>query len=93
MPPRCFNVPAGSFKCERFVRSSLASSIVGFISGGRLAPSDWSSATVVSMVFAYSYHTISNGIGLDIARKLYLSIVELEDEDDLVPVELLRLHL
>ena len=26
--------PAGSFKCDRFVRSSLASSMVGFIKGG-----------------------------------------------------------
>jgi len=29
------NVPAGSLRCERFVRSSLASSMAGFIKGGR----------------------------------------------------------
>ena len=29
------DIPAGSFKCDKFVRSSLASSMVGFISGGR----------------------------------------------------------
>src|SRR6516164_3154745 len=28
-------IPAGSFRCERLVKSSLASSIDGFISGGR----------------------------------------------------------
>jgi len=30
-------VPAGSFRWERFVKSSLASSIAGFMSGGREA--------------------------------------------------------
>ena len=28
------DLPAGSLRCERFVRSSLASSMVGFMSGG-----------------------------------------------------------
>lgn len=49
------NKPAGSFRCDKFVRSSLASSIAGFMSGGRFGLlSTWSSACVVSTVFVYS---------------------------------------
>ena len=58
-----------------------------------MVASDWSSATVVSMIFVYSYHAISNGGHIGIRTKPYLSIVELEDKDDLVPVDLLGLHL
>ena len=47
-------LPAGSFKYDRFVRSSLASSMVGFMSGGRLGlESSCSAATVVSNVRLY----------------------------------------
>ena len=45
-------LPAGSLRWERFVRSSLASRMAGFIKGGRDA--SWPScrtATVVSTVF------------------------------------------
>lgn len=60
--------PAGSFKCDRLVRSSLASSIAGFISGGRLGLlSSRSSAWVVSSV-------------LDCSREDYQFIKQLSDE-------------
>ena len=47
-------LPAGSFRCERFVKSSEASSIVGFIKGGKfeLLSSDKASR-VVSTVLVY----------------------------------------
>lgn len=48
----CIGIPAGSFRCDKFVKSSLASSMAGFISGGREALlSSCKAATVVSMVF------------------------------------------
>ena len=31
------DMPAGSFRCDKFVRSSLASSMAGFMRGGREA--------------------------------------------------------
>jgi hypothetical protein len=45
-------VPAGSFRCDRLVRSSLASSMAGFISGGSfdVHGSPWRESTVVSIV-------------------------------------------
>ena len=47
--------PAGSFKCDRLVKSSLASSIAGFINGGRFGLlSSRSSAWVVSIVRDWS---------------------------------------
>jgi hypothetical protein len=54
------NIPAGSFKCERFVRSSLASSMAGFISGGRFGslPS-LMEASVVSTVLVWG-HVVSH---------------------------------
>jgi hypothetical protein len=46
---RC--IPAGSFRCDRLVRSSLASSMAGFISGGRLGSLPvWMATSVVSIV-------------------------------------------
>ena len=49
------NVPAGSFKWDKFVRSSLASSIVGFMRGGNdVSLSSLKAATVVSIVFDYT---------------------------------------
>lgn len=48
-------IPAGSFKWDRFVRSSLASSIVGFINGGRLeSESSSNAAAVISTFFCCS---------------------------------------
>ena len=44
-------IPAGSFRCDRLVRSSLASSMAGFISGGRLGSLPvWMATSVVSTV-------------------------------------------
>lgn len=50
-PGQC-SIPAGSFRCDKFVRSSLASSMAGFIKGGRFGslPS-CTAAKVVSTVF------------------------------------------
>jgi hypothetical protein len=50
---------AGSFRWERFVKSSLASSIEGFISGGRAALLSLSAASVVSIVLTWRWHTLS----------------------------------
>ena len=51
-------IPAGSFRCERFVKSSLASNMVGFIRGGRLAfESSSKSAAASSIVFVYTSHS------------------------------------
>jgi hypothetical protein len=48
------NIPAGSFKCDKFVRSSLASSIVGFMSGGSLELlSICSASCVVSIILDF----------------------------------------
>jgi hypothetical protein len=46
-------IPAGSLRCERLVRSSLASSMAGFISGGRdeVDGSSCSTESVVSITF------------------------------------------
>lgn len=46
------DIPAGSFRWDRLVRSSLASNMAGFIKGGKLGslPS-WMAARVVSTVF------------------------------------------
>lgn len=47
-------IPAGSFRWERLVRSSLASSMEGFINGGKDGLfGSWSSACVVSTIFVY----------------------------------------
>ena len=44
-------LPAGSLRCERFVRSSLASSIVGFINGGSDGSlPDWRASSETSNV-------------------------------------------
>lgn len=44
-------IPAGSLRWDKFVKSSLASSMAGFISGGRLASLPvWIADNVVSTV-------------------------------------------
>jgi len=45
-------LPAGSLRCDKFVKSSLASSTVGFIRGGRFVEvlSEASASAVVSIV-------------------------------------------
>lgn len=54
---KALNVPAGSFRCERFVRSSLASSMAGFISGGRFASLPvWMAKMVVSTDLVCAVH-------------------------------------
>lgn len=46
-------VPAGSLRWDRFVKSSLASSMVGFIRGGRDESPFWRASAVTSTVFSY----------------------------------------
>ena len=49
------SVPAGSFRCDRLVRSSLASSMAGFINGGRLGSLPvWMADSVVSIALVYT---------------------------------------
>lgn len=56
--------PAGSFRWDKFVRSSLASSMAGFIKGGRFGLlSTCSSACVVSTVFVYTSDTRISSLG------------------------------
>lgn len=90
------SLPAGSFKCERFVKSSLASSIVGFINGGNDASLPLSRAFRVSLTsFVCSKRQM---ICLAWPWPLvcflswlapYLSIFELEGEEHLVAIYLL----
>lgn len=83
-------IPAGSFRCERFVKSSLASNIVGFISGGRLAfESSSRSAAASSIVLVCtrtSQHMVDLLIGAFHMHCTHLSILKLKDELKLVPV-------
>jgi hypothetical protein len=50
-------IPAGSLRCERLVRSSLASSMAGFMSGGReeVDGSSCSTESVVSITFVCKF--------------------------------------
>ena len=51
---RLGTVPAGSFRCDKFVRSSLASRMVGFIRGGSEASEPFCRASkATSTVFDY----------------------------------------
>jgi hypothetical protein len=64
-------LPAGSFRCDKLVRSSLASSIAGFIGGGSEGLLDiWSSVWVVSIVLVYqeraSVRQICNIKGMEV---------------------------
>ena len=91
----CVFVPAGSLRCDRLVRSSLASSIAGFISGGRFGSLPvWMATSVVSTVLScacqqtYScpspfYHLQGHAVWA------YLSALQLEDQLHLVAVDLL----
>ena len=86
-----WRIPAGSFRCERFVKSSLASSIAGFISGGRSAfESSSRSARASSIVFvctcssqlaASSQNWVSQGV-----LSTHLSVLQLKDELELVAI-------
>lgn len=94
------SIPAGSFKCDKLVRSSLASSMAGFIKGGRFAsPPSWTPASVVSTVLVCSENRqlpIRRHLsqhGLEHRRSAYLAILELKHQLDLVPIDLLVRHL
>ena len=92
------SLPAGSFKYERLVRSSLASSIAGFIKGGRLVVVEssirapvvvssvlvcWSTAVSPSRIAASRYTT----------RNSYPAIIQFEDQCDFLSVHIFGLHL
>lgn len=67
------DIPAGSLRCERLVRSSLASSMAGFISGGRFGslPS-WMASSVVSTVFVCGVDSQPmRSVGVDAALQHY----------------------
>lgn len=50
-------VPAGSLRWDKFVRSSLASSMAGFIKGGRLGSLPvWMASRVVSTFLVWKAH-------------------------------------
>lgn len=56
---RCVNdLPAGSFRCERFVKSSLASSIVGFIKGGSFELLESARASSVVSIDLVCHHAL-----------------------------------
>ncbi len=83
-------IPAGSFKCERFVKSSLASRMVGFMRGGRLAlESSSRSAVAISTVRVYDFVSVA---GLSVYPSLmepsltHLAILKLKHKLTLVPI-------
>lgn len=50
-------VPAGSLRCDKLVKSSLASSMAGFINGGSLSSLPvWMASRVVSTVLVCTIH-------------------------------------
>jgi hypothetical protein len=86
---RC--VPAGSFRWDRFVRSSLASSMAGFISGGRLSSLPvWMADSVVTTVF-FCRGIVSCALprGPVCWAWAYLAILELKHQRHLVALDLL----
>lgn len=54
-PPK---VPAGSFKCDKLVKSSEASRTGGFINGGRSLSSAFPSSTISDVVLAIFYSRV-----------------------------------
>lgn len=90
------DMPAGSLRCDRFVRSSLASSMAGFIRGGREALlSSWRAAMVVSIVFDCLRAVVSliQKASLPVDSMAYLAVGQLENQLDLIPLNIFRLHL
>jgi hypothetical protein len=81
-------LPAGSLRCDRLVRSSLASSMVGFIKGGSDGSlPDWRASRETSSVLVCRHRAVSHlGPGARKARAAYLAIFELELEHDFGPV-------
>jgi hypothetical protein len=51
-----WSVPAGSLRCDRFVKSSLASSMVGFIKGGSFELLGSARASSVVSIFFVCHH-------------------------------------
>lgn len=82
------SAPAGSFRCDRLVRSSLASSMAGFINGGRLGSLPvWMADTVVSTVLDCVVHgqplglPLPTRVGVEAVRVgAYLAILQLKDQ-------------
>lgn len=82
--------PAGSFRCDRFVKSSLASSIAGFIRGGKEeVESSWSVARVVSTVFVWLPDLVSLLTLYPLDGRSYLAILQCKDERDFLAVDFL----
>lgn len=87
-------LPAGSLRCERFVKSSLASRIEGFIRGGKVVSlSSWRVARFVVIVLDYSKPHVSLRVCELSPSWTHLSIDKLKDQLDLVSFDGLLLHL
>lgn len=100
-------LPAGSFRCDRFVRSSLASSMAGFISGGRLAslPSRMAVSVVSKSFFCVQrqrrvcgVHTCCSLLYTEspitiLQKRTYLAVLQLEHQLHFVALNDLVDHL
>lgn len=97
------SLPAGSFKCDRLVKSSLASSMDGFINGGSESLPFSKASSETSTVFSCRSHDGQHtaGLGSWALRKdrsgggdpTYLFILEFEHQGDLVTIYGLLGHL
>jgi hypothetical protein len=68
-------IPAGSLRCDKFVKSSLASSILGFIRGGSFGLlSSARASAVVSMVLVCRIIRVSTDGSWDVGEPLYLEL-------------------
>jgi hypothetical protein len=87
-------IPAGSLRCDRFVKSSLASSIAGFIKGGRSGLlANARASEVVSMVLVWPPRlnvSIGNAEGTNRTavrtEETHLAIFQIEHQLKLVPL-------
>lgn len=83
-------IPAGSFRCDKLVKSSLASNIAGFISGGKELLSDCNSLNVVLIsLFCHVVNIATPTVSI----VTHLAILQLEYDNHIISHHLLRCHL
>ena len=91
------DIPAGSLRWDKLVRSSLASNMEGFMRGGRVVSlSRCNVANVVSTHFDYSTQrqsAFSSEMGIISTLKYYLAVCQAEQQADFVPFHTLLLDL